>query len=55
LSKRTVEYIHTVLHSALKQAVRWNLVLRNVTEAVDLQSPLFAYPGDTQLLELASA
>jgi integrase len=35
LSKRTVEYIHTVLHSALKQAVRWELVPRNVTEAVD--------------------
>ncbi len=26
--------MHRVLHSALKQAVRWNLVARNVTEAV---------------------
>jgi integrase len=39
LSKRTVEYIHTVLHSALKQAVRWELVPRNVTEAVDSPRP----------------
>jgi integrase len=39
LSKRTVEYIHTVLHSALKQAVRWELVRRNVTDAVDPPRP----------------
>src|SRR5215203_4464360 len=39
LSKRSVEYIHTVLHSALKQAVRWELVPRNVTEAVDPPRP----------------
>jgi integrase len=39
LSKRTVEYIHTVLHSALKQGVRWELVPRNVTEAVDPPRP----------------
>jgi integrase len=39
LSKRTVEYIHTVLNSALKQAVRWELVPRNVTEAVDPPRP----------------
>ena len=39
LSKRTVEYIHTVLHSALKQAVRWDLVARNVTDAVDPPRP----------------
>jgi len=39
LSNRTVEYIHTVLHAALKQAVRWELVPRNVTEAVDPPRP----------------
>jgi integrase len=39
LSKRTVEYLHAVLHSALKQAVRWELVHRNVTEAVDPPRP----------------
>jgi len=39
LSKRTVEYIHTVLHAALKQAVRWELVPRNVTDSVDPPRP----------------
>jgi len=38
-SKRTVEYLHTVLHAALKQAVRWELVPRNVTESVDPSRP----------------
>ena len=31
--------MHAVLHSALKQAVRWELVSRNVTEAVDPPRP----------------
>jgi integrase len=35
LSPRTVQYIHIVLHRALKQALRWRLVVRNVAEAVD--------------------
>jgi len=35
LSPRTVQYIHVVLHRALKQALRWALVTRNVAEAVD--------------------
>lgn len=35
LSPRTVQYLHVVLHRALKQALRWGLVLRNVAEAVD--------------------
>jgi integrase len=35
LSARTVQYIHVVMHRALKQAVRWGLVPRNVSEAVD--------------------
>jgi integrase len=29
LSKRSVEQCHTVLHSAFKQAVRWNRMVRN--------------------------
>jgi integrase len=33
LSPRTVRYIHTILHSALKQAMKNQLVLRNVSEA----------------------
>lgn len=35
LSPRTVQYLHVVLHRALKQALRWNLVPRNVAEVVD--------------------
>jgi integrase len=35
LSPRTVQYVHVVMHRALKQAVRWGLLPRNVSEAVD--------------------
>ncbi len=35
LSLRTVQYTHAVLHRALKQALRWGMVPRNVCEAVD--------------------
>lgn len=33
LSARTVRLMHTTLHKALKQAVRWSLIPHNVTEA----------------------
>ncbi|MDQ3257106.1 MAG: site-specific integrase [Acidobacteriota bacterium] len=36
LSARTVRYLHAVLTSALKQAVRWNMLARNPCEAVEL-------------------
>ena len=35
LSPTSVRHLHTVLHRALKQALRWNLIVRNVSEAVD--------------------
>lgn len=35
LAPKSVKYIHTTLHRALKQAVRWGLVPRNVAAAVD--------------------
>jgi integrase len=35
LSPRTVRYLHTLLHKALKQALRWGLVPKNAAEAVD--------------------
>ena len=35
LSPTTVRHLHTVLHRALRQAIRWGLVSRNVTETVD--------------------
>jgi len=36
LSARTVRYFHAVLSSALKQAVRWGMLLRNPAELVNL-------------------
>ena len=36
LSPTTVNLIHNILHRALKQAMRWELVTRNVTEATDV-------------------
>ena len=35
LSSTTVHLLHVVLHRTLKQAVRWGMVSRNVTEMVD--------------------
>ena len=40
LSARTVQLIHTTLHKALKQAVRWGLVPRNVGESVQAPRPI---------------
>jgi integrase len=39
LSPSTVNKIHTVFHKALSQAVRWNLIPRNVTKAVKPPRP----------------
>jgi integrase len=38
-SARTVELIHAVLHSALRQAVRWDLIARNPADAVSPPRP----------------
>lgn len=35
LSPTTVQQIHNILHKALKQAMRWGLLTRNVTEAIE--------------------
>jgi integrase len=35
LSPTTVRYIHAVLHHALSDAVKWGLLVRNVTDAVE--------------------
>ena len=39
LSKRTVQYIHAVLHKALDQALKWGFVARNVTDLVEKPRP----------------
>ncbi len=36
LSARSIRYTHAVLRSALKQAVRWNLILENPADLVNL-------------------
>ena len=35
LDRRTVNYIHTILHRALKDAVRWSRLARNPADAAD--------------------
>lgn len=35
LSKRTVQYIHSILHKTLDQALKWGLITRNVADLVD--------------------
>jgi len=37
-SNRSVQYMHAVLHKALEQAMRWDLVTRNVSDMVDAPS-----------------
>src|SRR5215207_1927521 len=39
LSPTTVNQLHNVLHKALKQAMRWGMVARNVTEMIDAPRP----------------
>lgn len=39
LSPRTVRYIHSVIFEALKHAVKWQIVPRNVAEAVEPPRP----------------
>lgn len=36
LSNTTVVYIHRIIHSALKQAMKWQLVIRNVADNVEI-------------------
>lgn len=45
LSKRTVQYMHAVLHKALEQAMKWGLVVRNVTDLVDSPQPAKKTPA----------
>src|SRR5690606_30010437 len=38
-SRRTVQYIHSILHRALDQAVRWQILPRNPADAVEAPRP----------------
>jgi integrase len=44
LSRRTVYFIHSILHKSLEQALRWGLVVRNVSDLVDPPSPAKRQP-----------
>lgn len=35
LSKKTVLYLHRIIHSALEQALKWQLVVRNIADSVE--------------------
>ncbi len=39
LSRRTVQFIHSVIHKAFDQAVRWGLMTRNVCDLADAPKP----------------
>ena len=39
LAERTVEYVHATLRKALSQAVKWQLVPRNVADAATAPRP----------------
>ncbi len=58
LSKRTVQYMHAVLHKALNQAMRFGLVVRNAADLVDPPSPkkgtpvVFTVEQTKQFMEL---
>jgi integrase len=60
LSKQTVLHHHRLLHTALAQAVRWQLVARNVAEAVEpprpdeLETAVVDVEAAGRLLEIAS-
>jgi integrase len=45
LSATTVHHLHVMLHGALKQAVRWGMVTRNVSDMVD--APRRTFPDIT--------
>ena len=40
LSTTTVRYHHRIIHKALQQAVKWQMVSRNVADAVELPKPV---------------
>jgi integrase len=40
LSRRTVHYIHSIIHKFLDQALRWDMIIRNVSDLVDAPTPL---------------
>lgn len=55
LSKTTVLYLHRILHSALEQAMKWQLLPRNIADNVDPPKPnkfIAQVLDSTQITEL---
>jgi site-specific recombinase XerC len=44
LSKRTVQFVHSVIRKALKQAVLWGMIHRNVCDLVQAPGPVKKAP-----------
>jgi len=40
LSKRTVKYIHAIMHQSLYRALKWGLVAGNVADAAESPFPV---------------
>lgn len=61
LSPRTVKYIHVLLHEALDQAIKNNLIVRNVTESTTLpkqqkkEMRVLSMKEQTQLMDILRA
>lgn len=57
LSNTTIIYIHRIIHKALNQAVKWDLIVRNVADKVELpkkekyQAKVLNYKDITKLIE----
>jgi len=45
LSRRTVQYIHAVIHKSLNQALKWGIVARNVADVAEPPSPQKTTPS----------
>ena len=58
LSNKTILYFHRIIHCALKQAMKWQFVTRNVADCVDTPKPKkykAMFLNDNEILELIKA
>lgn len=58
LSNKTILYFHRIIHCALKQAMKWQFIIRNVADCVDTPKPQkynASFLTDTEVLNLINA
>lgn len=58
LSNKTILYFHKIIHSALRQGMKWQFVIRNVADCVDTPKPEKYKPkflNDKEVLALIKA